>query len=302
MLIIVNPYATTVSPELRHRVVSALHARYDVDAVDTERQGHATELCRQAARDGYDVVVAFGGDGTANESANGLIGSATALSCLPGGSANVFCKMLGIPSDLIRATEHLLGLAEDWQPRRVDLASVNGRHFTFSSGLGLDASVVQRVDHSPRLKRRFGPWFFAWAAVSSFLARYLVNPPRMRVAVADQSLEGVTAIVQNGRPFTFFHDRPIEIAEGVSLTSGTLAGCVLRKARPHDLPLIALRACFTRAHVVRYRQVAPFADVSEVVVSSLDGRALPLQVDGDYLGEVTEARYGISPGALLIVS
>src|ERR1700691_3818003 len=144
MLIIVNPYATTVSDRLRHLVVYALQGRFEVDAVDTEARGHATELCREAAHEGYDVVVAFGGDGTVNEAANGLLGSPTPLSCLPGGSANVFAKMLGIPGELIDATEHILGLADDWRPRKADLGVVNGRCFTFASGLGLDASVVER--------------------------------------------------------------------------------------------------------------------------------------------------------------
>src|SRR5450755_3901825 len=154
MLIIVNPYATTVSDRLRHLVVYALQGRYEVDAVDTEARGHAIELCREAAHEGYDVVVAFGGDGTVNEAANGLLGSPTPLCALPGGSANVFAKMLGIPGDPVDATEHLLAMADDWQPRRVDLGLVNGRYFTFASGLGLDASVVQRVDSNPHLKAR----------------------------------------------------------------------------------------------------------------------------------------------------
>src|ERR1700721_1442197 len=63
MLIIVNPYATTVSDRLRHLVVYALQGRFEVDAVDTEAQGHATELCREAAHEGYDVAVASGGAG-----------------------------------------------------------------------------------------------------------------------------------------------------------------------------------------------------------------------------------------------
>src|SRR6202161_1556596 len=88
MLIIVNPYATTVSDRLRNLVVYALQGRFEVDAVDTEARGHATELCREAAHEGYDVVVAFGGDGTVNEAANGLIASPThpsptPLCCLP---------------------------------------------------------------------------------------------------------------------------------------------------------------------------------------------------------------------------
>src|SRR5436305_11261988 len=202
MLMIVNPYATTVSDRLKNLVVYALRGRYQVDAIDTEGRGHATELCREAAQEGYDVVVAFGGDGTVNESANGLAGSRTPLCCLPGGSANVFGKMLGIPGDVVDATEHLLAMADDWRPRKVDLGVVNGRCFTFASGLGLDASVVERVDANPRLKSRFGPWFFTWVAVSTFLRHYLVRPPRLTVRTADgNELDGVTAIVQNGAPF-----------------------------------------------------------------------------------------------------
>src|SRR5271156_5945572 len=154
MLVIVNPYATTVSSHLREVVVYALRGRFEVDAVDTEAPGHATELCREAAHEGYDAVVAFGGDGTVNEAANGLLGSSTPLSCLPGGSANVFGKMLGIPGDVVAATEHLLAMADNGQPRRVALGIVNGRHFPFPPGVGLDASVVERVDAKPHMKAR----------------------------------------------------------------------------------------------------------------------------------------------------
>src|SRR5207248_5515981 len=124
MLVIVNPYATTVSDRLKNLVVYALRGRYQVDAIDTEARDHATELCREAAEEGYDVVVAFGGDGTVNEAANGLAGGNTPLTCLPGGATNVFGKLLGIPGDIVDATEHLLRLADDWAPRRVDLACV----------------------------------------------------------------------------------------------------------------------------------------------------------------------------------
>src|SRR5947209_14396731 len=146
MLIIVNPYATTVSDRLKNLVVYALRGSYQVDAIDTEKRDHATELTREAAAQGYDVVVAFGGDGTVNEAANGLAGSDTPLTCLPGGRANVYCRLLGIPTDVVDATEHLLRLADDWRPRRVDVGVVNGRRFVFSAGVGLGASVVERVD------------------------------------------------------------------------------------------------------------------------------------------------------------
>ena len=302
MLVIVNPYATTVSDRLRHLVVYALQGRYEVDAVDTEARGHATELCREAAQEGYDVVVAFGGDGTVNEAANGLAGSDTPLTCLPGGSANVFGRILGMPGELVDATEHLLRIADDWHPRRVDLASVNGRHFTFSSGLGLDASVVERVDQHPHLKARYGPWWFTWAAVSIFNRRYLRHPPRLRVQAGGQTWEGVTAVIQNAAPFTFFNNRPIQVAEGADLESGTLSGAVLHRARPGDMPFITWRAFSRHARLVRHRHISPFSGVGEVVVSSADGRPLPLQVDGDFIGEVEHARYSIAPRALAVVA
>jgi len=302
MLIIVNPYATTVSDRLRHLVVYALQGRFEVDAVDTEARGHATELCREAAHEGYDVVVAFGGDGTVNEAANGLLGSPTPLCCLPGGSANVFGKMLGIPGDVVDATEHLLAMADHWHPRKVDLGVVNGRCFTFASGLGLDASVVERVDSNPHLKARLGAYYFTWVAIGTYLRRYLVRPPRLRVEAGGQTLTGVTAIVQNGSTFTYFQNRPIEIADGGSLHSGLLAGGVLHRATLVSMPFIAWRAFSPRARVARHRQVSGLSDLREMTVRSADERPLPLQVDGDYLGEVTEARYSVLPDALNVVS
>jgi diacylglycerol kinase family enzyme len=308
MLIIVNPYASTVSDRLKHLVVYALQGRFEVDAVDTEARGHATELCREAALEGYDVVVAFGGDGTVNEAANGLIGSPdsppsrTPLCCLPGGSANVFGKMLGIPGDVVDATEHLLAMADDWRPRSVDVGVVNGRCFTFASGLGLDASVVEQVDSNPRLKARLGAWYFTWVAYSVFTRRYLVHPPRLRVESAGETLDGVTAIIQNGSPFTYFNNRPVEVADGPSLDSGTLSAGVLHRATPMSMASIAWRALSANAKVTGHRQVTGLRDQLALTVTSTDGRALPLQVDGDYLGEVGEARYSILPRALTVVS
>ncbi len=302
MLIIVNPYAATVSDRLRHLVVYALKGRFEVDAVDTESRGHATELCREAAHEGYDVVVAFGGDGTVNEAANGLLGSDTPLCALPGGSANVFARILGIPGELVDATEHLLAMADDWRVRKVDIGVVNGRCFTFNSGVGLDASVVEKVDAQPKLKARYGPYFFTWKALA-VAQRYVVRPPRMLINTGEETLQGVTAIIQNGAPFTYFNNRPIEIAEGAAaLDSGALAGAVLRRATPLAFSSIAVRALSSRARVLGNSQITGLEHFEELTVRSADGRLLPLQVDGDFIGEVHEARYSIKPRALTVVA
>ncbi len=301
MLLIVNPHASTVSEQLRELVLRALESRFDVEAVDTRAPGDATSLSREAASGDYDLVVTLGGDGTVNEAANGLLGSNTPLSCLPGGSANVFAKLLGIPGDLLDATEHLLGLADDWRQRRIDLGVVNGRCFTFNSGLGLDAMVVEHVDSNPHLKARLGPYYYSWVAVSTFLRRYLRRPPRLRVQAGGRTLDGVIAVVQNGATFTYFQDRPIDIAEEVELDSGALAGGVMHRAGVLSMLSIAWRAFSPRARVAGHRQVTPLGQVQELTVRTADGRPLPLQADGDFLGEVSEARYSILPDALNVV-
>jgi diacylglycerol kinase family enzyme len=302
LLIIVNPYATTVSDRLKNLVVYALRGSYHVDAIDTERRDHATELCREAANEGYDVVVAFGGDGTVNEAANGLAGSDTPLSCLPGGRTNVYCRILGIPTDVVDATEHLLGLADDWHPRKLDLGRINDRYFVFSAGVGLDASVVQRVDAHPRLKARLGEWYYTWVATNTFNRRYLFHPPRFEADLGGDRVEGVTAIIQNAMPYTYFGERPVHMGEDVTLDSGELGGVVLKRASPLDVPTIAWRALSKRARVTRHRQIHPFSGLTELRVRSVDDRPLPLQVDGDYIGEATEASFGVLPGGITVVA
>ncbi|MEY2533491.1 MAG: hypothetical protein QOF29_1401 [bacterium] len=302
MLVIVNPHATTVSSRLRTLVVSALQGRYDVDAVDTQGRDHATVLCREAAEEGYDVVVAFGGDGTVNEAANGLAGSATPLTCLPGGATNVYCRMLGIPNDIVDATERLLHAADDWRPRRVDVGSVNGRRFLFSSGYGLDAAVVRRVDAHPRTKARLRHWYFAWAGISTFARDYVVRPPRIDVEVGGETVRGVTALVQTGDPYTYFADRALHVAEDCELDDGTLAGAVLRRAAPPDAPTIIARLFARRLRVVDHRQVHGWSGATEIRCVSADGRAIALQVDGDYIGDAVEARYEVVPGGLTVLA
>ncbi|MBV8943336.1 MAG: NAD(+)/NADH kinase [Solirubrobacterales bacterium] len=302
MLVIINPYATTVSDRLKNLVVYALRGSYEVTAIETEARAHATELCREAATEGYEVVVAFGGDGTVNEAANGLAGTATPLTCLPGGRANVYCRMLGIPADVVDATEHLLRIADAFEPRLVDLGCLNDRYFAFSAGVGLDADVVERVDARPRLKARYGQWFYTWVAVRTFSRRYLFHGARLEAEVGPEPIGGVTAVVQNGSPYTYFADRPVHIAEGTELDSGELCGVVLERASALDVPSIVWRALSKRVALTGHPHVRQFAGVRELRVRSCDERPLPLQVDGDYIGEAPEAVFGIRLRGLAVVS
>jgi diacylglycerol kinase family enzyme len=303
MLVIVNPYATTVSDRLRNLVVYALGSRYAVEAIDTQERGHATQICREAASEGYDVVVAFGGDGTVNEAANGLVGSRTPLTALPGGSTNVWARTLGIPNDVVDATEHLLRLADDFEPFPVDLGLVNERRFVFAAGAGLDASVVERVDAHPYRKARFGAWYYSVCAVDIFLRRYLVNPPRVRVLANGHAQEGVTAVVQNSDPFTYFRQRPIRVVEPAGLNMGSLSIGVLKRATVLELPTLIPRLLSARARsVMRHRQIEPLLELQHARVEAIDDRPFPVQIDGDYIGQFSEIELGVQPGGLLAVS
>jgi diacylglycerol kinase family enzyme len=309
MLIIVNPYATTVSDRLRNLVVYALQGRYEVEAVTTEAQNHATEIGREVRDHGYDIVVAFGGDGTLNEVVNGLAGTDVPVSVLPGGSTNVVCRTLGIPNDVVDATEHLLALADDWAPRKIDLGKVDERHFVFACGVGIDATVVERVDAHPKLKAKAGPYYYSWAGISAFYRRYLVNPVRVRVETdAGDPVEGVTAIVQNSDPFTYFASRPIRVCEGIGIDDGTLSVGVLKRAAQRDMPTLISRLFSEGRPASRHRQVEHFDDVTTATVSSVsedksgEPRPFPLQVDGDYIGTRTRIELRTDPGALTIVA
>jgi diacylglycerol kinase family enzyme len=308
MLIIVNPYATTVSDRLKNLVVYALQGRYEVETVSTEAQNHAIEIGREARGDGYDVVVAFGGDGTLNEVVNGLAGTDVPVAMLPGGSTNVVCRTLGIPNDVVDATEHLLALADDWAPRRIDLGMIDDRYFVFSCGAGIDATVVRRVDAHPKLKSRAGPYYYAWAAISAFYRSYRHNPVRLRVDVDGESAEGITALTQNSDPFTYFGKRPVRVCEGIEIDDGTLAVGVLKRAAQRDMPTLIRRLFSEKRPGASHRQIETFGGVAEATVSSIsetkdgDTRPFPVQVDGDYIGERTRVELRAAPAALTIVA
>jgi diacylglycerol kinase family enzyme len=308
MLIIVNPYATTVSDRLKNLVVYALQARYEVEAVDTEAAEHAIEIGREARTGGYDIVVALGGDGTLNEVANGLAGTDVPVSVLPGGSTNVVCRTLGIPNDVVDATEHLIGIADDFHPRKIDLGRCNGRRFVFACGVGLDATVVRRVDAHPRLKARARQWYYTWAAISGFYRHYLRDPVRLELEIGGEVHQGVTAIAQNSDPFTYFANLPIRICEDINLDDGTLGMALLNRAKQRDMVPIATRVLSRRLHASRHRQIREYDDVRQATVRSIsqdeDGqpRPFPVQVDGDYIGEHTELSFSVEPRALTVVS
>jgi diacylglycerol kinase family enzyme len=136
----------------------------------------------------------------------------------------------------------------------------------------------------------------------TFNRKYLIRPPRLEARLADENVSGVAAIVQNAEPYTYFGDRPVQMAEGASLESGDLAGVVLRRASPVDIPTITWRALSRHARLTRHRRVRAFSGLEQLEIRTSDDRRLPLQVDGDYIGEAETASFEVRARALLVVS
>jgi len=303
MVLVSNPHAARFDARLRGLVLSALTARYDVEAVETDAPGHATGLAGAAARSGADVVVTLGGDGTLNEAANGLLGTGVPVFPLPGGSQNVYAKLLGIPSDLIDATEHLLRLADRWQPHAVDAGRVNGHAFAFCAGVGLDAAVVRRVDANPARKARLRELAYVQSAVSVFLREYAINAPRLVAQTpGGDPVDGVTVIVQNAATFTFAGTRTIAICRDVELDSGTLSAAVLTRTSPLDLATMGARLWLRRLDPMKHRHAVSLERLDGLVVRRADGEPVIVQVDGDALEPAPEAAFDVVAGGLTVIA
>ena len=163
--------------------------------------------------------------------------------------------------------------------------------------------MVERVDANPRLKARLGAYYFTWAAIRTFTRRYLFRPPRMRWRTRTaRQLEGVTDDRAERLALHLLPRPPDRDRRGRDARLGRAGG--VRAAPRHAAvdALDRLRAFSRGARVARHRQVTGLSELTELTVRSADGRPLPLQVDGDYIGEVTEARYSILPRALNVVS
>lgn len=304
MLLVVNPYASTVSGQIKNVVVYALQSRYEVEVIDTRERNHATEIVAGAlGRAEYDVVCSFGGDGTANEVINGMIGSEVPFTFLPGGMTNVIGRVLGIPNDIVDATEHLLTIADHFEPRRISLGDANGRKFLFAAGAGLDAEIVESCESKPSLKRRFGQNYYAASAVRIF-GKHIFGRSALQVEADGLETRGIVAIAQNARPFTYFGEREIDLCESAGIEHDSLAITVLDRANPLDFAPIATRLLTPGTDVAdsRHIKIAPKVQRALVTKRRPDGPKIPLQADGDYIGDFDEIVFTALPSALNVVA
>jgi diacylglycerol kinase family enzyme len=300
LLLLVNPFGSSVTPRSRVVIQKALSADHDVTLAETSRRGHATRLAQGAAAAGVDAVVVLGGDGTLNEAANGLAGTSCALAALPGGSTNVFARTIGLPNDPIEATGVLLDALARRSIRRVGLGSVNERYFLFHTGIGFDAAVVEQVERRAELKRYAGHPLFVYAGFTTWARHYDRSRPRFAIHHADGSVidDGYLTIVMNTNPYTFLGNRPLDLAPEATLDTG-LASVTLRTMNFARTLRIIGSALGNGKGLRRSRWVDHRTDLPALTVRAYG--AVPYQVDGDYLGEVDELVFRHAPEIIDLV-
>jgi diacylglycerol kinase family enzyme len=284
--LIVNARAGSVRARTREVIAKALSADFKLDVADTMSRNHASELAGDAVDRGFDAVIAFGGDGTVNEAAQTLVGTDVALGVLPGGSTNVLARSLGIPRDPVDATAFVAERLRSGSRRSVNVGDVSGRYFLFSSGMGFDAEVVKRVEADPEAKARSAEWTFLRKALATGLGDDRGAEPWLTVEVEGREpFRALLAICCNGRPFTYFKRFPVDVCPGAALDGG-LDVFSLARVRLPTVPRIVWSVFVSRSHV-RWPTGCYDHDVEAVTLRG--DRPLPVQVDGDYVGEQQQA-------------
>lgn len=300
-VLIINPEATTVTTRTRDVIARALSSDLVVDVAETKRRGHAQHLAAGAVHEGYDLVLLLGGDGTLNEVINGVAGTEVPLGVLPGGGTNVFARTHGITKDPVEATAALLErIREGTAPKRINLGRVNGRYFGFIAGVGFDAAVVRQVERRFRMKKRIGEWYFVTTAVRTYFFAYDTRqaPITIRLPDGTEHRDLRVAIAGNSNPFTFLGDRLFQVTpladpeRGLDLTG-------VRSLRLGHVLRFVWRA-FGSGGNIHLRNVVGLHDLDRFEVVAT--HPLPIQLDGDYIGEESRFEFESVPDSLTLLA
>lgn len=264
-LIILNPAAHNERAQRQQARVESM-AR-DCVVCATSRIGEAESMARRGVAEGFDKIVAAGGDGTVNEVVNGLAGTEATLGLLPIGTMNVFATELGLP---VHDLERCWNIVQGEHIRSVDLPKANQKFFVQLAGVGLDAQVVKET--SAQLKRNFGPLSYLISA-AQIAAR---QPPRLFIKSDDTSIdEGSFVLIGNGRlyggPFPFF--------KHASLDDGLLDVVVFKSLGYLEIIKYLQDVVFSseiRVPEVEYFQTSRLRVESE--------QSVPVELDGELVG------------------
>ncbi len=298
-LLVVNPKATTTSARARDVLAHALASEVKLDVVETTHRDHATELATQATRDGLDVVVALGGDGTVNEVVNGLLHQGPrpglpALAVVPAGSTNVFARALGLPNSAVEATGVLLQSLLENRRRTLGLGRADERWFTFNAGLGVDAGAVRRVEKARAKGRTATPPLYVRAALREFFVGAHREHGITLSRPGEEPVHMTLALVCNTDPWTYLGERPVRPCPDASFDGGLdvmgLTSVPTIRTLRHVVQLLA------KDSHPRGKRVVALHDVPELTLTS--PVPLPFQLDGDDVGDREQVVLRAVPHAL----
>jgi diacylglycerol kinase family enzyme len=309
-LLIVNPRASSTTQLRRDVIAHALASQAELEVVETRYRGHAAALAAAAAADGQRVLFTLGGDGTVNETVNGIVGACPAgaragdrmpaLAALPGGNANVFTRALGLPADPVDATGRIIDALRGGHHRAIGLGLAASRYFTVNAGLGLDAEVVRAIDGLRARGRVATPTLYLRTALRQFYGGTDRRTPALTLERAGQPPDGEVflGIVSNTAPWTYLGPRPVNPSPGASFDKGLDLFALRRMGTVGTLN--ALRQMFAlRDHPPDGKHVLSLHDEAEFTLRSR--RPMALQVDGEYVGEHEAVQFRSVPHALRVI-
>jgi len=298
VLFVSNPRAGSVSARVKEVIVKSLEADFKLEVVETAARNQAGELAREAVDRGFDAVIAFGGDGTINETAQGLIGTDVALAILPGGSTNVIARALGVPRDPVEATAFVASHLRSSTRSRINVAKLNDRFFLFNAGMGLDAETVRRVESDPEGKRRNHEKLFVRNALKAGLTQYRGIEPMISMTIEGADpVNVVTAIACNGAPFTYYRGWPVDVCPKARLDKGIdIFG--ISRLRARMIPRLVYALFVSRSHI-RWRTASYHHDIESVTLEAT--KPMPVQLDGDYIGDLSRAELSLVRGGLSLL-
>jgi diacylglycerol kinase family enzyme len=257
-------------------------------------------LAAEAAAAGARVVVALGGDGTANEVAAALAGGPAVIAIVPAGSTNVFARAIGWPAAPQNALVALAAALPGGATRPLVLGRLRAgsvdRVFCVNAGLGIDAEVVHGVETRPRLKRRLGQAAYAAISVDA-LARAARRAPVLRVTVDARAPVVVRSlVVVCASPYAWLGPRPLDLVPGPA-HEGRLAWLGLLRARPTEIVRLGVRIVRGGAHLDHPALVHGRAERSIAVDAE---PPVLVQADGEPLGWHSEAWLGPGPTVIAL--
>jgi diacylglycerol kinase family enzyme len=295
LLLVANPSASGFTGGMFRRISAMLAARYQIQPAWPENPEEARAAAATAAAEGFDIVVAFGGDGVVHHVANGLAGTDTSLGIVPAGTTNVLARILGIPNHPRKAADLMLAGSA---PERVPLARIDldGRtsYATFATGIGYDAAVVERSDQEPYRKYWFGSVHYARSAASTLLSDFRKRQPNLRADWDRNRADAVTVLVQVHTPYTYFGRLPLGASSGnTGLTVIVFERLPLRRA-----PRIVYRA-IRGSGLERSNGVDTWRNVDRLTVTADPAEAV--QADGELLGRASSVVITAAPEALRVI-